>query len=395
MSISYYHELRKASPKRARGLVRKVLEQNNGNVSKTAQVLGISRNSVRRARDGVLDDVSRRPHSCPSKTPDNYEQLIMAESKRTGFRYRRLSLYLKRKYSLAISENTIKAILNRNNVGRRSRRSSSGQTRHLYDYEALEPFREFQLDTKHLLDKGALPQDVYEHISRCNLPKYEWHLMDAATRTRFTAYSHELSATYGFMFIVLTLLWLRAHGVRGKLRIRLDNGMEFCGGRHSKLEKWNTILSVLGASLDPIPPGAKHLLALVENAHRSDDEYFLMIHAQRCSDTYAFLNKAQRWQDTWNCFRPHCGVAMNGMTPREKLKSTKSMVHCHVQLFPTLLLETVLTLIGTPHQLFNHLLPGKYLHTMCQLGLLNIFVNSGPWHVVITRYCIESSIINR
>ena len=97
MSISYYHELRKASPKRARGLVRKVLEQNSGNVSKTAQVLGISRNSVRRARDGDLNDVSRRPHSSPSKTPDNYEQLIVAESKRTGFRYRRLSLYLKRK----------------------------------------------------------------------------------------------------------------------------------------------------------------------------------------------------------------------------------------------------------------------------------------------------------
>jgi putative transposase len=263
MSISYYHELRKASPKRARELVRKVLEQNNGNVSVTARVLGISRNSVRRARDGILNDVSRRPHSCPSKTPDNYEQLIVAESKRTGFRYRRLSLYLKSKYSLAISENTIKAILKRNNVGRRSKRSASGQTRHLYDYEALEPFRGFQLDTKHLLDKSALPQDVYEHISCCNLPKYEWHLMDAATRTRLTAYSHELSATYGFMFIVLTLLWLRAHGVRGQLRIRLDNGMEFCGGRHSKLEKWNTILSVLGASLDPIPPGAKHLPSLV------------------------------------------------------------------------------------------------------------------------------------
>src|SRR5919108_1725017 len=382
MSISYYHELRKASPKRARGLVRKVLEQNNGNVSKAAQVLGISRNSVRRARDGVLDDVSRRPHSSPSKTPANYEQLIVAESKRTGFRYRRLSLYLKRKYSLAISENTIKAILRRNNVGRRSRRSSSGQTRHLYDYEVLEPFREFQLDTKHLLDKSALPQDVYEHISRCNLPKYEWHLMDAATRTRFTAYSHELSATlrqaqdtaYGFMFIVLTLLWLRAHGVRGELRIRLDNGMEFCGGRHSKLEKWNTILSVLGASLDPIPPGAKHLLALVENAHRSDDEYFLMIHAQRCFHTSAFLDKAQRWQDTWNFYRPHSGLGMRGMTPGEKLKYSKTMVHSHVQLFPVLLLESILKVVGTSN-LLKLLLDGKYLHTMCLLKSLDFPVS--------------------
>jgi len=224
---------------------------------------------------------------------------------------------------------------------------------YLYDYEALEPFREFQLDTKHLLDKSALPQDVYEHINRRNLPKYEWHLMDAGTRTRFTAYSYELSATFGFMFIVLVLLWLRTHGVRAEIRIRLDNGMEFCGGREKKLEQWNKSLSVFGATLDPIPPGAKHLLALVENAHRSDDEYFLMIHAQR-------------WQDTWNCYRPHCGLAMRGMTPREKLKSTKSMVHYHVQLFPVLLLETVLTVIGTPDQFFKHLLTGKYLHTMCR-----------------------------
>ena len=367
MSISYYHELRKASPRRARELVRKVLDQNNGNVSVSAQVLGISRNSVRRARDGSLDDVSRKPHNCPSKTPDKFEKLILLESQRTGFRYRRLSLYMQRKYSLSISENTIKAILKRNNLPRRSRRSASGQTRHLYDYEALEPFREFQLDTKHLLDKSALPQDVYEHINRRNLPKYEWHLMDAGTRTRFTAYSYELSATFGFMFIVLVLLWLRTHGVRAEIRIRLDNGMEFCGGRQKKLEQWNKSLSVFGATLDPIPPGAKHLLALVENAHRSDDEYFLMIHAQRCSDTYAFLDRAQRWQDTWNCYRPHCGLAMRGMTPREKLKSTKSMVHYHVQLFPVLLLETVLTVIGTPDQFFKHLLTGKYLHTMCQI----------------------------
>ncbi len=59
--ISVYHELRKASPERARLLVRKVLDQNGGNVSKTAKVLGISRNTVGRARDGTLNDLSRAP----------------------------------------------------------------------------------------------------------------------------------------------------------------------------------------------------------------------------------------------------------------------------------------------------------------------------------------------
>src|SRR6201997_5524228 len=99
MIISYYHELRKVSPKKARELVRKVLDQNKGNVSKTAKVLAISRNSVRRARDGNLEDLSRKPNNCPSKTSDKFEKLILMEAKRTGFRYRRLSLYMRRKYS--------------------------------------------------------------------------------------------------------------------------------------------------------------------------------------------------------------------------------------------------------------------------------------------------------
>ena len=43
-----YHDLRKTSPEAARLLVRKVLEQNGGNVSKTARILGISRKTVRR-----------------------------------------------------------------------------------------------------------------------------------------------------------------------------------------------------------------------------------------------------------------------------------------------------------------------------------------------------------
>ena len=374
MSISYYHELREVSAKKARELVRKVLDQNNGNISKTAKVLEISRNSVRRARDGNPDDLSRKPRNSPSKTPDKFEKLILLEAKRTGFRYRRLSLYLQRKYSLLFSENTIKAILKRNQLKRKSRRTASGQRRHLYDYEALEPFTEFQLDTKHLLDKSALPKDAYDHMKDYGLPRYEWHLMEVATRTRFTAYSHELSATYGFMFIVFVLLWLRTHGVRGEVRVRLDNGLEFCSGSQKKLDQWNKSLSVLGATLDPIPPGAKHLLALVENAHRSDDEYFLMIHAQRCFHTSAFLDKAQRWQDTWNFYRPHGGLGMRGMTPGEKLKYSKTMVHTHVQLFPVLLLESVLKIVGTFDPL-KLLLSGKYLHTMCQF-LLKIFIKN-------------------
>ena len=49
-----YHELRKIEPSKARELVRAVLERQNGNVSKTARILGISRQTVRRAKRGSL-----------------------------------------------------------------------------------------------------------------------------------------------------------------------------------------------------------------------------------------------------------------------------------------------------------------------------------------------------
>lgn len=361
-----YHDLRQISPPKAREVLRKVVAQHHGNVSQAARMLGICRHTVRRARDGSLDDYSRRPHHCPRKTPDEFEALIVAEAKRTHFRYRRLSSYLVRKYGLVVSENTVKAILRRNEVKKRRRRAASGQRRHLYDYEALIPFRELQLDTKHLLDKRALAPEVYDHMKHYGLPRYEWHVMDVATRARFTAYSYELHATFGLLFLVVVLLWLRTHGLRGRVRIRLDNGAEFCAGSAKKLAAWNERLGSLQAQLDPIPAGAKHLLALVENAHRSDDEYFLMIHAERCFHTAAFLTKAQGWQDTWNFYRSNFGLGMKGRTPKEKLKATKVLVHEHVLLFPVLLLEGLLRKIGNLNQFIRHHQGGKYVHTTCQ-----------------------------
>jgi len=367
--IISYHELRKISPVKARELVRKVLQRQNGNVSRTAEILGICRPTVRRATNGELEDLSRRPKHSPTKTEHAMEELIVKESKRTNFRYRRLASYLQGKYSIQIPEDTIKAILKRTGTKKRTRRSYNGKQRSLYDYETLLPFTEFQLDTKHLLDKSALPKEVYTHMKTHNLPLYEWNLMDAATRARFTAYSHELGSVYGLMFIVFTALWLRAHNVRGLIRIRLDNGMEFCGGSQQKLDDWNRILSLLGVVLQPIPPRAKHLMALVENSHRADDEYFLMVHAERCQDSTVFLHKAQQWQDTWNFFKPSHGKAMHGLTPYRKLRASKSPVNSHVLKFPVVLMEALLKLVGFFIMFLKPQYSGKYVHTKCQNDL--------------------------
>jgi len=90
-------------------------------------------------------------------------------------------------------------------------------------------------------------------------------MIDVATRTRFTAYSYELSSTFGFMFISLVALWLRTHNVRNPIKIRFDNGEEFCGGSERKLKEWNKMFSILGVELNPIPPRAKRLMGVIEN----------------------------------------------------------------------------------------------------------------------------------
>lgn len=360
-----YHELRKIEPSKARELVRAVLERQKGNVSKTARILGISRQTVRRARDGSLGDKSRRPHRIPRKTDTFLEKLIVEEAKRTGFRYRRLTSYLKRKYSVEISENTIKAILRRHNIEKRKKKSHTGKYRTLYDYEALLPFEKFQLDTKHLLDKKSLPKEVYEHMKKHKLPRYEWNIIDVGTRTRFTAYSYELSAVFGFMFIVFVSLWLRMHNVRNPIKIRIDNGTEFCAGSKKKLNQYNEQLKALGVRLETIPAGAKHLMAVVENSHRCDDEYFLMIHAERCKNKDVFLYKAQQWQDTWNYFRPSYGKGMNGLTPYEKFKKANTLINAHVFKFPVFLMEDILNRVGIFTKFLNST-GGKYVYTKCQ-----------------------------
>ncbi len=118
VDINLYHELRKENFAKARELVRKVLKQTNGNVSKTARILRIDRKTVRRARDGTLNDPLRKPKKVWNKVGPGYESLIVKEDKEAGFGYRRLARYLFRRYGLSISENTVRDVLKRNRVER-------------------------------------------------------------------------------------------------------------------------------------------------------------------------------------------------------------------------------------------------------------------------------------
>ena len=342
-----YHEIRQLSERKAREVILTILKKKRGNISATARTLKIQRRTVRRARDGLREDLSRRPHNSPNKTETFLEQLTVQEGRITGYRYRRLAGLLYDKYGLTIAEETVKAILRRNAVPRKYVRTANKRQRPLYDYEALSPFAEMQLDTKHILDLNALPREVYAHILRYKLPLYEWNIIDAATRIRFTAYSHELSSTFGWLFIFIVIHWLRAHNIRHHIHIQADNGSEFCSSSKQKEETLNTLLKPMNASFTSIPAGKKYLQGIVENSHRHDDEQFLSIHPTRVRSTHGFIQKAQRWQDTWNTARRSWGIGMNGLTPVSKLKQKDDLLSSHLVQFPVFLMEDILKSTGS------------------------------------------------
>ena len=114
-------------------------------------------------------------------------------------------------------------------------------------------------------------------------------------------------------------------------------------------------------------------MAIVENAHRKDDEEFLIVHAEKCNNKNAFIQKAEIWQDSWNYLRSNFGKGMNGRTLYEKLRSKNGgIISERVLSFPVLLAEDVQKVVGNFALLFddNYLSGGKYLPTTCQMKAL-------------------------
>jgi len=372
-SVNVYHYLRKLSPAKAREFVLNKLAEYDGNISKTARALNISRNTVRRAKTGPLEDLSRAPKTVKNKTPAWIEDMILNEFERTGYGYKRLSDHLYRAKGVTISPSTVRDILYRHKMKPKRVRTKNKEVRRLYNYAVLEPYEQMQADTKHILDAGALPRDVYENIKRKDLPLYEWNIIDAKTRMRFTAYSYRLNSTLGMIFLLLVIMWLRMHNVRRKIKIRVDNGSEWFSGSSRKRAEMNRILGLFNAEVYNIPPGAKHLMGIIENSHRKDDECFLVPYGNMIKDYIEFLDVAQRWQDKWNKERSNFGVEMGGKTPLEKLEEVHDgLINLNVVNFPVLLLEEVQYIVksGVLWLTRSHVIKplfkgGKYLPDRC------------------------------
>ena len=235
----------------------------------------------------------------------------------------------------------LKGIYKRNKLKTEMTRSANGERRHLYDYEAIACFAFMHLDVKHILDKHALPQDIYDLLSTNGSPIYEWNLIDAKSRTRFTAYSYGLNAEFGYRFLLFAIQYIRAT-VRNEtqhISIGMDNGLEFCLGSKKKEEEWNKVLSVLNASVYQYDPHFDIRKNLIERSHKTDDEALFIPRGIYMTNKHAFHQEVIAYADYWNTLRPHTGIGMNKRTPQEVLKKQGLLGVDRLLLFPVLILE--------------------------------------------------------
>lgn len=345
LQINIYHRTRKKSPEYARELVREVYEKNERKIKRTAKILGISKNTVRRAIRGPLNDKDKTPKRQPKKIKAEFEKLIVKEAELTGFGYKQLTGYLRKKYGLEFKDYTVKKVLYRNGRVKRKRRRKR-EYKMIYVYNKLRPFEQVQVDTKYIYDKTSLPYFVYRLLQQARVPSYQWTFIDVRTRIRFVFYSYNLYSYYGFLFLYFTLSYLRAHNVRTKINIRIDNGTEFTGGSRDKLKEWDEFFrDKFNAGIHTIPTGQKQYNAIVENSHRKDDEEFLIPFSQVIKNRRDFLNKAQKWLIYWNTKRVHYAKEFKegGERVIEVLKRTgDNLINKNLIYFPVMLIEDIL-----------------------------------------------------
>ena len=302
-----------------------------------------------------LRDTSTKPHSHPNTATtaqsDRVAHIFNDLRVKTG--PKRLQTILKRKYHDSIhpvdrSLSTIgitklRTICRNKQLKKEHARATNGSYRPLYDYTKLACFEYMHLDTKHILDKKALPPKVYEYFSTHTkeIPRYEWNLIDAKSRFRCTAYSYEVNATFGLYFLTFAIGCIRTALNNWEIPITVgqDNGVEFCSGSPKKERDWNNILKPLNAAIYTYNPYWDIRKNLIERSHRTDDEEFLIPRGEFIHTEQEFMTEAKNYGTYWNTGRSHSGIGMHGRTPMEVMQQSGLLGANRLTHVPILILD--------------------------------------------------------
>lgn len=288
-----------------------------------------------------LKHLCRKPKGNKRSLSNVEEETIINIHKTISFGPKRMYTHLKRSgQNMAVyTRSKIRGCYKRHKLLVSKVRTTNRERRPLYDYTKLAAFQHLHMDTKHIADQHALPKEIYEKFKgSTELPLYQWTIIDAKTRMRFLAYSHELNSFFGQRFLLFTILWLRAHGIQIHLNLLFDGGPEFCLASERKLADWQTFFTPYGVTVAQTN-GDKTRQNLIERSHRPDDEEFYCPRGPFINNKADFLIEAQQWNSYWNLERSHSGIGMHDLTPAEKLASLGYTNATVIGSFPTLILE--------------------------------------------------------
>jgi hypothetical protein len=286
---------------------------------------------------------SRAPKTNKRMADENTEKTIAEKHLKLNYGFKRLYKHFKiaGMNIETFSFSKIKGVYKRLKLKGKRIRTVNGERRALYNYAEIGAFEQLQYDTKEIPDQHALPKEIYRKFKshRLNLPKYQWTIVDAKTKTRFLAWSYTLTSFYGLKFLQTVILWLRAHNIQNTINTRMDGGAEFFSASERKLADWNLELSGLGASAE-WTGGAKWKNNLVERTHRIDDEEFYCPRGEHINSNSDFLIEGQYWNFYYNR-RASDGIGMDGMSPKEKLDSLGIYNADQICRFPMLILDNI------------------------------------------------------
>jgi len=288
---------------------------------------------------------SRKPKGNCRAADENTEKTILKQHADKKWGFKRLYKHFKRAGTdiESFSLGKIKGVYKRQKLKAGKVRTKNGERRNLYNYGEIGAFEHMQYDTKEIADSHSLPTEVYRKFKNkgLNLPKYQWTIVDAKTKTRFLAWSYTLTSFYGLKFLQTVILWLRAHGIQAKITSREDGGAEFFSASERKLSDWNRELAKLNAEAE-WTGGAKWKNNLVERTHRIDDEEFYCPRGEHINSKSEFLIEGQYWNFYYNN-RSSDGIGMDGMSPKEKLYSLGIYNADQICRFPMLILDDLFT----------------------------------------------------
>jgi len=297
-----------------------------------------------------------------------------------------------------ITFSQIKGIYKRNSLKVKKVRTKNKSNRPLYQYSSLFCFECLHADTKEVLDQKALPEEIYQKFKlNPELPIFEWNVIDAKSRVRFIAYSHERNSTFGFHFLLFVVSFLRTQKLVNpevEIKLGMDNGFEFCRGSEKKEAEWNSYFALLGTQVYSYNPHFDVRKNLIERSHLSDDQEFFVPRCFAMNDEISFLKEASKYSYYWNSERPHSGIGMNGDTPLNKLEKEGILYPERILLFPTLLLDKHISKIRETTDLIRFERDFSYLNSLdssCQKNLYDLkyrFRSCKNAQNVLTQYLL-------